>query len=796
MENAVGYPCSMRIFVLWLVPLALPAAPPPPAALGTLTLADAPVLIVDPACNSRDGGSLVLQFRNDSPTVVRLALTTSEATTATSKPSGAKVALRPVRDLDGKTIAEIGAVDPGKSLYIRADVQDVLQDGTWDIEIHNHGIKIGTFKMVRASAAFNVKLDVPSPDAPEISLQRGVPKLLSFTNADGRAYPVSEEFAVDGKTDEAVSLPGRARKFGPDDGLVLPAGGAGEVRFIPPGEWFSWKSILKDVTADGRLTVRLRCMDAAGHACQPSPDAPARIFKVKLHLAICSPDCQSLCADLFVLLALLLGAGFSFAVNLVVPNYFSRRDFRARLSDIDARVAGLPMALSSRLRVLAGIERKGMEESVQGVSFYGLEFKGRIVQLTKAADQLSSRLDLLERLGRDRIRFEALRAQGPAPTIVDRIEDLFEGVIRNLDSVGLSDAVLQSVKASVDQIDKALEDFHKLGPDFAAALGERAKRLKKAFDKSQPQKAAGDPAAEHAPKEAATDPTANAPSTGRLRTRLPELFAYLAVAPEDPAGFASDYARWDMVLYKLDLIRRYVNWREAGSLADRALEGRNGDRFDHIEGELVKRLLLFSWEGVDSAQRYVREIEQSIFAETIKTQLSARRARIRMDRFAVRPFAPTQFRLDFDDPAYNTAEAQKDWTCVWHFDHGPENTGSTDNMIIHEYGWAATHYFPWPITYAVKVGFRPQHSNSGDEITPLEPLTVKVSVAPQQDGTRRRWHRRLAEAIQVLVAILPALAGLVAGAKDQVLKLDLIPAALAILVMGFGSDQIKNKLTQ
>jgi len=755
-----------------------------------LTLTDAPGLIVDTACNSHDGGSVVLQLRNNSPTVVTLALTASEATDPKIKPSGATVTLRPVHDLAGKTIAEVGSVDPGKSFYIRAEVRDLLQDGKWDIEIHNHGAKVGTFQMVRTSPAFNVKLDVPSPDAPEISLQRGVPKLLSFNNADSSAYPVSEEFAVDGKTDEAVSLPARAHKFGPDDGLVLPANGAGQVRFIPPGEWFSWKSILKDITADGRLTVHLRCLDATGRACQPSPDAPAKIFKVKLHLAICSPDCQSLCADIFVLLALLLGAGFSFAVNLVVPNYFSRRDFRARLSEIDARVAGLPMALSSRLRVLAGIERKSMEESLQGVSFYGLEFKGRIAQLNKNADQLSNRLDLLERLGRRRIRFEALRAQGPAPTVVDQIEDLFEEVIRNLDSVGLTDAVLASAKASIDQIDKSLEDFHKLGPDFAGKLAERAKGLKKAFEKSQPQKPAGDPA-EHPPKEPPKNPIGDAESTGRLRTRLPELFAYLEVAPEDPTGFTSDFARWDMVLYKLDLIRRYVNWREAGNLADRAEL-----KLDAIESELVKRLLLFSWEGLDSAQRYLQEIEQSIFAETIKTQLTAKHARLRMDRFAVRPYAPTQFRLDFDDPAYNTAEAQKDWTCVWHFDHGPENPASTDNMVIDEYGWAVTHYFPRAVTYPVKVGFRLQRANGGDEISPLEPLTVKVSVAPQQDGPRQRWHRRWAEAIQVLVAILPALAGLVAGAKDQVLKLDLIPAALAILVMGFGSDQIKNKLTQ
>jgi len=41
-----------------------------------------------------------------------------------------------------------------------------------------------------------------------------------------------------------------------------------------------------------------------------------------------------------------------------------------------------------------------------------------------------------------------------------------------------------------------------------------------------------------------------------------------------------------------------------------------------------------------------------------------------------------------------------------------------------------------------------------------------------------------------------ALLGLIAGAKDQLLKLDVVPAMIAIFLIGFGADQIKNLLTQ
>jgi hypothetical protein len=34
--------------------------------------------------------------------------------------------------------------------------------------------------------------------------------------------------------------------------------------------------------------------------------------------------------------------------------------------------------------------------------------------------------------------------------------------------------------------------------------------------------------------------------------------------------------------------------------------------------------------------------------------------------------------------------------------------------------------------------------------------------------------------------------GLIAGAKEQLLKLDLLPALVAVFMVGFGADQIKN----
>lgn len=743
-----------------------------------LTLLDAPVLIVDPACTTCDGGSAVLQFRNDTPGKVTLALTASEVATPAGKRSGATVALQPVTDLAGKTAAGISMADPGKFVYIRADVQNILQDGEWEIEIHNHGTNIGKFKMIRAPVSFNVKLDVPNPDAPELSLRRGVPKFLAFGNGDDRAYPVSWEFAIDGKQDVAVSPPDQADKTKSDSGLTLPARGAGQVAFVPPGGWFSLKGILKDETVDGRLTVRLRRMDCASQGLAPSPDAPAKTFKVKVHLASCSPGCQTFWADVFIFVTLLLGAAASFLVNLVVPNYIRRRDFRRRLIDVEAGVASLPVALSSRLRVPAGIERKSLEESVNSLPFFGLEFKGRITELEQLAKQLDSRVNLLQRMGAGRIRFEALRAEASPPTLVDGIEDLFEDLVRSLDSVGLATDVLNAANVKVAEIEKRMDDLHKAGPDFARQLVDRAAWLTREF--------ANDP---HAPVR---NPIGQSATADRMRAALPGLFDQLRIAPTDPNNLtAADYAKWDMILYKLDLIRKYVNWREGGQRPDRAAQ------YGAIEAELVKRLLLFSWEGLNSARRYVLEIEQNIFLEDIETQIQNRRVRLRKDRFAVRRFAPTQFYLEFEDPAYNTAEAKQDWTCFWYFDHGafvdPHGPFVEHAGMMREYGWVVSHYFADARSYWVWVRLHRQQPNGAAVLDALDPRPIHVGGAKEMDSWKKLWG---IEVVQLFVAILPALVGLVAGAKDQVLKLDLIPAAIAIFMIGFGSDQIKNKLIQ
>ena len=64
---------------------------------------------------------------------------------------------------------------------------------------------------------------------------------------------------------------------------------------------------------------------------------------------------------------------------------------------------------------------------------------------------------------------------------------------------------------------------------------------------------------------------------------------------------------------------------------------------------------------------------------------------------------------------------------------------------------------------------------------------------------RTRWRAVVdnGDAVaRIAMALGPVILALVAGAKDQLLKMDLFPALAAVFLAGFGSDQVKNLLAK
>jgi len=77
-----------------------------------------------------------------------------------------------------------------------------------------------------------------------------------------------------------------------------------------------------------------------------------------------------------------------------------------------------------------------------------------------------------------------------------------------------------------------------------------------------------------------------------------------------------------------------------------------------------------------------------------------------------------------------------------------------------------------------------------------KPLVIErqVTVQPsRQEGVF--GDRSRTELLKLLAALFIAVFALVAGAKEELLKLDVLPGLIAVFLLGFGADTIKNLLT-
>jgi hypothetical protein len=73
---------------------------------------------------------------------------------------------------------------------------------------------------------------------------------------------------------------------------------------------------------------------------------------------------------------------------------------------------------------------------------------------------------------------------------------------------------------------------------------------------------------------------------------------------------------------------------------------------------------------------------------------------------------------------------------------------------------------------------------------------LKGSIELEPEESRFDFARLTAEGLRFAIAFGVALAGLLSGGIEQIAKLDLIPATLAIIGLGFAADAVKNVLTQ
>jgi hypothetical protein len=173
---------------------------------------------------------------------------------------------------------------------------------------------------------------------------------------------------------------------------------------------------------------------------------------------------------------------------------------------------------------------------------------------------------------------------------------------------------------------------------------------------------------------------------------------------------------------------------------------------------------------------------------------------------------PLVLSVSFHNAALDTAAAREEWGCEWDF--GDQLTGK---------GWNISHYFllqgdgakGWlsrimrglwsrlrkapapkaPSAFAVCATFIDEKGRPVIDPTTNEAVRISRPIEVRPSALGKTGERAKAEWQKLAVTLLLAVFALVAGAKEQLAKLDVLPGLIAVFLLGFGADRIKNLFT-
>ena len=748
------------------------------AADSKLTLVGTPSIIVDPYCNPAGAGTNRIKVRNEgSHGAAALPLYLS-ITDAISKPAGKVTSgtlhTTPVGDTDQPIVKKTLA--PGEELWIKIEASGFNENGEWEVTLQNENVDVGKIRIIRNELPFPVSLDVATPDAPELTFVEGQPSSFRLQNDGASDYLFTWEYNIAGhvlhSTDNAAS---DAIPAAPAE---LPRNGLTPVTFSIPQDWFGspFEGLFKDNIQDGRLVI-----SRVDPTCKSA--ISTKIFKIKTHLATSSGSGREVWADFWVFWILLLGGLCSLTLNFALPNQMKRLKLKEKLSALGRQISDLSMKLASRLRVVAGLDQRLLVDRLKNLTWTNSDFTSEMDSIEQASEQLETRIQLLGRIGSTRFNFEKLRSLNLPPTVIQDLEALFEKVIGIARKSEFVDADSQNAQTILQTIQSQMDTAGKSNTAWVSGLPDRVKNLKVKFDTTNG--AIGKSATWKAIK--VNFGGAEAQLNGTDPAQIPE----------------RDYLILDRALYKLERVVDYVCQVEPLQLNDPVLE-----RIKKHEPQFLDALKYDSWEQLNFARGLVEQMRQGKFADDIPDAVTNKAVKVKGDRVLVRQFEPCDFRLEFPS-SLDGSSALDEWTCRWDFSLANEPT-------LHEEGWQVTHYFQKPEKYTLAVTLINNADRKEYKVDAGEAATVDVQGAKRRKlrtviwllltlrwgKAAEEWHKsrtgagRILEIMWLLLTLFLALIGMIAGAKEQVLKLDLVPALIAIFLVGFGADQIKNLLTK
>lgn len=822
-----------------------PSSSPPPVFLES-----SPTLIIDPPADTQKGTLLLLNTAQQTVDVLlKNDVVFVNTTTKTVMPA------RVTFTFANSPILNRFPIKKGQSVSVGVTVSNVQGEGEAEAPLINDltGAQIGVLRIRRTP--FDVALDVPlviGENTQKLDFKRGTSTSLVLKNNNFAPYKVRWMMVVNGEKYCGEKTPQKrwsdwwsreswgdwfSHWFGSSQSnfcekwgeVNIPPNSKRSVEFTPPGQWFPryFQSIFKEDVQASRLRLRLEPFDEGGMRGTLSPLAekflPEKEIPFTANLAFYSPNTQLISSTIVIGFILVLGGAFSLVVRNWIPNQLRKQDFKEQLAKLAVRTGSLSSQINSNLRVLVRLEPKRLTNLLKSRVIISPDMATVFTQCEKGIKSLERRVGILETIDSTYDRLDTLWASCPPPSLIDKVEQLLSKASQFLRCNDPSEFDFEAAKTLVAEAGLYCDKINASDDKFAGYLNAKIASLKLGF--------AGDDSL----KSTGTYP--------RIHGVLPGPFKILKEKKEKqengnvPSIESDDYTTLDISVLALTMIREYILLYENSSDA----ELRKG--LDDHESEFVKHLGLQSREQLSKARSLLRQMREGIYTTDIEEAIKHKEIAIEMDPPIAREQHPVRFTARFKRSELNDSAARDNFDCVWDFgtahelmDKGrlwrrsspppPNDSGhsldssdtkkspatiadapnpgvqisSPNNRLdengdrLIERGWSVSHYFVHNTTHHISAWFE---DASGKTIGGNEnKLILGRSVTPTLDPSAQSRDRLKTEAASLAIVLVVALLGLITGAREQVLKLDIVPGLVTVFLLGFSADAIKNLLTQ
>jgi hypothetical protein len=724
------------VAALVALPVLAPAAAP---ADNALVIRVPATLVVEHPKNVASG---TIHVKNTSKSPVPVYLSADDfvaqgtgaplgTTVAFSAPGG--TARAPVHD---------ATIPPGGSIAMNVEITNVWEAGESTAKLYNHGQAVETLRAVKYRVPLAVRLLGTGENPPVLKFRRGVTRDVLVKNDDGMTYYVDWRLVVG----DAVAS---------GKGVVLPPNGTGTIAITPERGWFGapLEGFFKDEVKDGTLTLRF----SPGAVVNFGVSEQSIALRAELTfwpLWLRQPITMGV-----VFAALLAGGLCSLLLNQWFPNRIRRVDLEERLGEIATRNRNLSFRIDSSLRILVRVERYRLLRLLDSRYTFSPEMAEVLVAAGQAVGRLEAKVALLERIDTIEGDLRRLRLALP-PSLTDEVQIELRKAVDRLRSPQTSETELQEADRIVAGAAASIGAAGQADAELVASLLARFDRLRKALD----------PAAELRVSE-----------KGKTMVRhVRALLQYVEGDPPPQTLRPEQYFEHDARLVRLELVHDYLSL--VAHQGDAARE-----RLEKKEGELLALVAAPIWDKTIDARRLLREMRDDIYLDQVEREIREKRVRIVAQPSDPRPHQAVELSAVFVNDAFNGCGAREELTCEWYFKHDDSARQASEWQ---ETGWKGHHFFPRPAVYEVVASFRRQDGTHVAEQSKAVTVTENVTVG--SENSARFGSRTRIEAVRFGIVLVATIVGLVGGARDQLMKLDVAAGLIAVFLIGFGADAVKN----